>query len=213
MPSSIIPANANSFDIIKASLTGSVAVVFSKTRGSGYDAGVNFAKQAEKYDETTIGSTLFHFAVFGRTREQAAIALALIRNMRSVKSLQIIAGGKLLQESSNTEAVLSCYLDSAALDDPRAHCVEMIHDSHLVDRFLSSPDSSSLVVSLDIEFLRRSNRTERLVAFPCRYLRWQRGFKFQPGHPSSPKAQLQAASVRCGCDWCPNFKPEETAWP
>lgn len=205
MPSSIIPANANSFDIIKASLTGSVAVVFSKTRGSGYDAGVNFAKQAEKYDEATIGSTLFHFAVFGRTREQAALALALIRNMRSTKGLQVIAGGRMLQDWPRVETILTCYLNASALQNPKAHCVEMVNEAHLVERFLSGDGRS--YISLDLDFLRPTKeKSGRVVPFPCRYLR-SRNFTFQPGHPASESDQLRAAAVREGCDWCPNFKP------
>lgn len=207
MSSSIIPVNANSFDIIKASLTGSVAVVFSKTRGAGYDAGVNFAKQAENYEETTVGSTLFHFAVFGRTREQAALALALIRNMRSVNSLQIIAGGRMLQDCPRIETILTCYLNASALTDPRAHCVEMVHESHLVERFLSSQDSE--VISIELDFLKTTKEySGRVVAFPCRYLR-SRCFKFQPGHPASEADQLLAAAVREGCDWCPNFNAKK----
>lgn len=204
MTSPIISVSASGFDVITASLTGSVAVVFSKTRGSGYDAGVNFARQADRYEEATVGSSLFHFAVFGCTREQAALALALIRNMRSTKGLQIVAGGKLIQEWLRVESVLACFLNASALSDHRAHCVEMVHDSHLIERFLSREDRK--VVSLDIEFLKSTKEyCGRVIAFPCRYLR-SRNFRFQCGHPASEEDQLQAAAVREGCDWCPSFR-------
>ncbi|AEV24602.1 hypothetical protein Dsui_0182 [Azospira oryzae PS] len=203
--SPIIPASARGFDIVTESLSGSVAVVFSKTRGSGYDAGVNFSKQASLYEEVALGASLFHFAVFGKNREQAALALALIRNMRSTKGLQIIAGGKLLQEWPRVESVLSCYLDSSALPDPRAHCCQMVHESHLVERFLSGAD----LPYIQLDFLNPTkDRAGIVVAFPCRYLR-SRNFRFQPGHPSSAEDQLLAAAVREGCDWCPNFQPDK----
>lgn len=204
MASPIISVSASGFDVITASLAGSVAVVFSKTRGSGYDAGVNFARQADRYEEAVVGGSLFHFAVFGRAREQAALALALIRNMRSTKGLQIIAGGKLIQEWLRVESVLACFLNASALSDNRAHCVEMVHESHLIERFLSREDRK--IVSLDIEFLKTTKEySGRVIAFPCRYLR-SRNFRFQCGHPASKEDQLQAAAVREGCDWCPNFR-------
>jgi hypothetical protein len=40
VPSSILVAVPGSFDLIRASLEGSVATVFPKSRGSGYDAAV-----------------------------------------------------------------------------------------------------------------------------------------------------------------------------
>lgn len=203
MDSVILAATPVTFDIITASLEGSIAVVFAKSRGSGYDAAANLSGQADMNETRQIGNTLFHFAVFGRSQRQASLALTVVRNLSGVKSLQIIARGKLVKDHFRVGEVLSCYLDAAALEDPRAHCVEMVHESHLIERFLSSPNASSLTVPLDLGFLGYARGKERLVAFPCRYLRGR--FHFQPGHPSSPKAQLLAGAVRVGCEWCPNF--------
>lgn len=204
--SSTIPATSSGFDIVIASLDSSIAVVFSKSRGAGYDAAVNFARQAARYEENQVGSSLFHFAAFGRSREQAALALALVRNLRGVKGLQVLAGGKLLQESHRVEAVLSCYLDSSSLDDPRAHCVEMVNKSHLQERFLSGIAAPKVSIGLDFVSL-DGEVAHEVIPFPCRYLR-ARNFKFQPGHPSAEADQLRAAAVREGCDWCPNFNVE-----
>lgn len=204
----IIAAAPSGFDIVRASLEGSVAAIFPKARGAAYDAAVNFAAQAEKYETVTVGNTLFHCAVFGRDRSQAALALALVRNMRRVKDLQVLAGGKLLQEHARVESVLACYLEASANADPRAHCVEMIHQSRLVERVLSSPDTASPFADLGSwEASAAPRQTDPVIAFPCRYLR-SKGFKFQPGHPSSQPDQLKAAAVREGCDWCPHFRTE-----
>lgn len=40
--------------------------------------------------------------------------------------------------------------------------------------------------------------------FPCRLL-YQRGFRPVPSHPSPIGAQIYAAAVREGCDWCPHL--------
>jgi hypothetical protein len=211
VPSSILVAVPGSFDLIRASLEGSVATVFPKSRGSGYDAAVNFARQAARYEETEIGKTLFHFAAFGRTREQAALALSLVRNLRGTKGLQVVAGGKLTQEPYRTEAVLECYLEASGLPDPRAHCVQIVHESHLVERYLSGHTSISSIDVADVvrnAFRRDDEQGGRVYEFPCRYL-LTRGFKFQPGHPSSESDQLLSAAVREGCDWCPFFHQGE----
>lgn len=208
MPSSILAAVPGSFDLIRASLEGSIATVFPKSRGSGYDAAVNFARQATRYEEAEIGKTLFHFAAFGRSREQAALALSLVRNLRGTKGLQVVAGGKLTQDAYRAEAVLECYLEASGLPDPRAHCVQIVHESHLVERFLSGRDSFSPRIDMaDVmrnAFQSDDEPNDKVYEFPCRYL-MTRGFKFQPGHPSSEADQLLSAAVREGCDWCPFF--------
>ncbi|MDP3124578.1 MAG: hypothetical protein Q8M84_02995 [Thiobacillus sp.] len=205
MPSSILVATPSSFDLIRASLEGSIATVFPKSRGSGYDAAVNFASQASRYEEAEIGKTLFHFAVFGRTREQVALALSLVRNLRGTKGLQVVAGGKLTQDAFRAEAVLECFLEASGLSDPRAHCVQIVHESHLVERYLSGRTSASSIDVADVmrnAFQRDDEPHGKVYEFPCRYL-LTRGFKFQPGHPSSEADQLRSAAVREGCDWCP----------
>lgn len=202
--SSILVAAPGGFDLIRASLEGSIATVFPKSRGSGYDAAVNFARQAAHYEEAEIGKTLFHFAAFGRSREQAALALTLVRNLRGTKGLQVVAGGKLTQDVFRAEAVLECYLEASGLPDHRAHCIQIVHESHLVERYLSGSASASVdMVDVMRNAFRRDHETGgKVYEFPCRYL-LSRGFKFQPGHPSSEADQLLSAAVREGCDWCP----------
>jgi hypothetical protein len=208
VPSSILAAVPGSFDLIRASLEGSIATVFPKSRGSGYDAAVNFARQAARYEEAEIGKTLFHFAAFGRSREQAALALSLVRNLRGTKGLQVVAGGKLTQDAYRAEGVLECYLEASGLPDHRAHCVQIVHESHLIERFLSRRDLFSPRVDMaDVmrnAFQRDEDADGKVYEFPCRHL-MTRGFKFQPGHPSSEADQLLSAAVREGCDWCPFF--------
>lgn len=197
--SRILPALPTQFDIVEASLNAAVAVVFPKSRSGGYDAAVNFARQADAYDETTVGKTLYHFAVFGRTREQAARVLAVIRNLRGAKGFQVIARGRLV-DWARVAHVLECYLIAASLPDWRAHCVEMVPATMLEH----GPRVSSVSISIDLSAPRWFRTESESVPFPCRYL-LQRQFRFQPSHPSSKDDQLKAGAAQEGCDWCPYF--------
>lgn len=197
--STILLALPTQFDIVEASLNAAVAVVFPKSRGGGYDAAVSFARQADSYDETTVGKTLYHFAVFGRTREQAARVLAVIRNLRGVKGFHVVAMGRLVDWARVTH-VLECYLIAASLPDWRAHCVEMV-PAGMLDR---GPLVSSVSISIDLNAPRWFHTEPENVPFPCRYL-LQRQFRFQPGHPASKDDQLKAGAALAECDWCPYF--------
>ena len=205
MSSNILPAAPNTIDLIQSSINGSISVVFSKSRGSGYDAAVNFSKSADQYAESLVGKTTYHFAAFGRTRNQAALALAVVRNMRSTKGFQIIAGGKVIQDWPRVESILKCYLESSSLNDYRAHCIKIVHESSLIDRNLTEINE---VLKVDLSFMGVNKKVSEgsFYKFPCAYLH-SRSFKFQPGHPSSKADQLISGAIKEGCDWCPNFKP------
>ncbi|MEQ1663205.1 MAG: hypothetical protein ABL877_10975 [Thiobacillus sp.] len=196
----ILQATPENFDIVSATMAGSVGAIFPKSRGSGYDAAVNLARQAEHYGETTVGKTLFHCAAFGRTREQVARARLLIRNTRGANGLQVIARGRLV-DWAQVSRVLDCYLTAAALDDPRAHCVQMVA-AGMLERSGELP--SSITMSIDLSAPRWFRSAPETVPFPCRYL-LERQFRYQSGHPASRGAQLMAGAVREGCDWCPCF--------
>lgn len=201
-------------DVIAWSLAGLLAMSFPKSRLHSYDAAVNVARQAQHYAEQHVGKTLMHFAGFGRSREQMARALSVVRGLRSAKGFQIYAGGQLLAEWHRVEVVLRCILQSMGNEDPHSHCVMMV-----TDRFVGAGqrgDASRLLTHsqpLDLNWDAMMNLdldapapADRLVAFPCRYLLYNRQFRFQPGHPASEPEQLHAAAVREGCDWCPNFQ-------
>lgn len=186
--------------LIDWSRGGVIAVVFPKTKSASYDAAVNLARQADQYAEQTLGTSLFHLAGFGRSREQVARALAVVRYLRSVKGFQIYAGGSALQEASRVEDVLQCYLEASGCTDPRAHCVVVVDEATLH----AVGGGVRVGAMLDRAWHDVLSSATKHRAFPCRHL-LHRNFRFQPGHPSSEIDQLQAAAVREGCDWCPNL--------
>lgn len=79
----------------------------------------------------------------------------------------------------------------------------MVDRSHLRERFL--PGNSAPTFTFGLEMIPKADAEKpELVALPCRYLRF-RDFRFQPNHPSTEAAQIKAAAVREGCDWCPSL--------
>lgn len=209
---SAVPVKASASDLIDWSLAGSVAVMFPASRSPSYDAAVNVARGADRYAERLVGKTLFHWAGFGRTRDQAARALAVVQYLGAIKGFQVFAGGAVLQERFRVERVLECYIAATGCADHRAHCVVMVDGDDLYAA--TGQTSSSIFVTIsaappppakgiDLDWLENVGRH----AFPCRFMR-SRGFRYQRGHPSDEKDQLQAAAVREGCDWCPNLKSD-----
>lgn len=184
-------------DLVGDSIEHVVAVSFPKSRSAAYSAAVNIAQQADKYGEADMNGTLFHYAAFGRSREQVARALSLTRYLEGIKAVQFYAGGKLILERHRIESVLTCYLEACACNDHLAHC------NKVVAAPFSGAVADNELVSLDLDDL----RAPAGYLFPCAFLLQWGAPGLQRGHPSRPEDQIQAMAVRKGCDWCPNFKP------
>jgi hypothetical protein len=189
------------------SLGGSIAISFSKTRASGYGAALHAARQAAQYAEGKLEAQFVHVAGFGISQQQLALAIFVIRELRSSKSLQIFAGGKFLQDKWHIEGVLECVLSANSCSDPHAHCVVIVEEDRLSSRpYVPHP------INININFSSEPPIHDRfglykvgMREFPCRLL-YERGFKFQEDHPSGEDAQIEAAAVRQGCDWCPHLR-------
>jgi hypothetical protein len=190
-----------SFDIHLASFNGSITVLFPKSKGITYDAAVNFAKQAQRYDEGVIGGTIYHFTAFGKEPHQIGLAISLLHALKDKKGVQALSKGKQIRNPYTAIAVLECYLTSTTLKDKRAHCVVIVNKKDIYDHYVQRE------VIFGIEFEVSGFATEsnpETVAFPCRYLKLY-GFKYQAEHPSSEEDQLEAGAARNSCDWCPNL--------
>lgn len=198
-------------DLIGWSLAGSVAMVFPKSKSASYGPALALAQQAQRYGEQEIGGALMHFAGFGRDRHQAALALSVLDYLKGVKGLQVFGGGQMLLEPHRVAAVLDCFLKACGCDDSRAHCVVVVDEPTVVAigggvrEPVARPIDVPRLDGIDDWLARRPAWTEpKRLSFPCRHL-LHRNFRFQPDHPASREAQIQAAAVREGCDWCPNL--------
>ena len=152
---------------------------------------MNIAEGAERYGVAAVGGKPMHIAVFGLTQADAGRASALIGYTRGWKGAFIFVGGKIVHDSYRLEEVLKCYLESCHCRDTKAHCHFVIDDP-----FEAAPGSQ----------LSRQASSDKYI-FPCKHLvTW---FHFQSDHPSSVEDQIQAAGVEFGCNFCPNFVPND----
>lgn len=184
-------APGTDLDLIRDSLEQALAVSFPKSKSAAHAAAVNIAQQASKYALVQIEGQDFHYAVFGRDADQVAKALALARYLKGLKAVQFFARGTLIISTFKVEEVLACYLQATTCTDPLAHCLQVVDN-------LYPPAMFSLELG--------SGQADRYL-FPCAYLaQWQP--RLHRDHPAKAEDQIQAMAVKRGCDWCPNFKPE-----
>ena len=188
--------DGSSVDLIRDSIEYVVAVVFPKSRSSGYSAALNIARQACKFDDANINGALFHCAVFGKSPDQIALALAIVRYLAGLKGTEFYARGKIIIERHRIESVLSCYTSACACEDSRSHCNSVVPDPFLKQEFKG--------LSFDL-MDDMAPRSEYLM--PCTFLTKYGAVKMHIKHPSSPQNQLQALGIKYGCEWCPNFNP------
>ena len=191
-------------DLVEWASSGLLAASFPHSRAAGYLPALNVARQAQHYGELQIGKQTLHLAGFGRSRQQAALALIVVRYLRSGKGVQLYAGGSLIVEWSRAEAVLHCYLESCATPDHRAHChvVASARQVYGHNGIQAQGWRPSEAMPAGLEWLSQIDDK----AMPCRFmLRW--GFRLHPALPVSEAEQIHAGAVRAHCDWCPNFNP------
>jgi hypothetical protein len=200
---SALPSKADASTLVAWSSKGSLAVMFPKTRSAAYDAAVSAAQKADLYTEQPLGKTLFHLAGFGRSREQASLALMVIRHMRGIKGFQAFGRGAEVMDRFQIEKVLTCFVQASGCADARAHCHVVVDEATI---FSVCESYSTLNVVFNASSMKGLEWVEEIGrrTFPCRYL-LQRNFKFQPDHPASEADQLQSGAAREGCDWCPNL--------
>lgn len=174
------------FDIVSESLKPQhmLVIVFTQSTSPAYPMAIELARGAFHYGAVPLGKKTVHGASFGKTREQAARASALLKVVIGWKGTQVLtqAGGA---DPYHILSVLDCYQQSLSVSDQQSHC-------H--------------VVHLDVY---RSKETHYMV--PCRHLQgWFHSvIEEQVVHPSKLTTRTEALGVRKGCAWCPNFDPSK----
>lgn len=159
-----------------------LGVTFPKSRSSAYPAVVAICRGASEYRESIADGLLYHFAVFGKSAEQIAKALAVANYAGGIAAIQFFARGIPITDIHYLHESLKCFIQSTACDDKNAHCQRVVSDSRI------GPDA---------------------YLFPCAYLiRNQARLEINARHPSMIRDQIQASAVQYGCAWCPNFDPD-----
>jgi hypothetical protein len=182
-----LPATVNESDLLTLSSRHLIAVAFFKSTSKTYGLAVSFAKQAELYGEKILGRRTQHFAVFGRSRAQAAAALAFMEQGGYWKGTLLFADGQLLSYVNRHSIIetIRCYVKSGATRDPKSYCVTPYKNYE-------------------------SNRTHLV---PCRLIHG----KTIDGSPYGlediddvldVQDYLLGVAAHRGCQWCPNFNPE-----
>lgn len=184
------PARITSIEESKTASEGNlISVAFPKSTSKNYLAMVELAKKALFYGETKLGGRIYHCAVFGCSKIQASTAVMVVEVVKDWNGTKIFVGGRPLERFYNVERTLRCYLNSFDAIDVKAHCHFIYSD-----------------VADEVSMMKIVKHGKYLV--PCRMLE---GFvrEVVRNPIAGPEADIQAAAIRRGCYWCPNFNPKD----
>ncbi len=195
----ISSSNPN-IDLFVESIASLVVVAFPKSNSKNFSFALSLAMSAGKYGNARFDDKDMHVACFSKTQADAGRASALLAYVGGWKGVLVFSGGKIVQHTHQISQVISCYLESCACRDSRAHCLAIIDDP-------ASEIGRNVDLSLTIRITDKPSPKQQVeigrYAFPCSYLLpW---FKFEMEHPASIEDQIQAAAVKRGCDFCPHF--------
>jgi len=178
-------------DLTRQATEFPIVIAFPKSTSIAYPTAVATAKAAANYIEVMDGAKLsVNLAAFSATKQQFSLAQSLCRLIMGLRGVQIYVKG--IHQSNNNWRfieVLECFLTSLTAEDWRAHCQIVVDDPFTAGG--QGPGGPYLL--------------------PCHYMyKWgTQGYGLSRSHPSTMPQQIQASAARVGCDWCPNFHPEQ----
>jgi hypothetical protein len=161
------------------SVDSMLVVAFPKSSSKNFSFALSVAESASKFAITEINKKIMYVAVFSKSPADAGKAKVLLSYTNSWKGTLIFHGGNLLRGGFEVSRVIDCYAKSESCKDPKAHCNTVV-----------TPYGFG----------------EKPYLFPCKLISYH--FKLHSVHPSSIEDQIQALAVNHGCEWCPNFHPE-----
>ncbi|WP_434148139.1 hypothetical protein ACR2R6_12905 [Methylocaldum gracile subsp. desertum] len=162
-----------------------LGVGFAHSRSCNFALAVGLAQQASIFVE----SDHVYWAGFGRDLRQVELALTLIRMVEQWKSAVLWINGRRRRLWPALD-VLYCYRIALSCRNHRAHCYQVEDAPSFLAREHGGQHLSG-----------KAELMPRRVLFPCRLLRSY--FRYQPEHPESVSAQMEALAIARDYDWCP----------
>lgn len=192
-------------DLIAESFNCLLVVVFSKSTSKNFPLALAVFSNLDKFWTIDVGGKEAYFACFKKNQVDAARAVVLLGYVENWKGVQIFSHGKLLNDAYEVESVLECYTESGFCKSLSSHCHKVVDDP-FSDEIVNDASMGITVRVTEDPVYKYESEVDRYL-FPCKYL--LNRFDFQKDHPASPQEQIQAGAVEEGCDWCPNFNPDE----
>ena len=204
--------SASKLDWIEDSKKFLLIAVFGKSSSPMFGQALTIAERAAVYQKERKGGQEVYCCAFERSKEGAVLAHTLSRLAMGWTSTQFFAGGRLVAHKDTVEGVLGCYLEASHCDNWKAHCLEIVDDPSFLEETSLVPLQIqntveavlSVLETLSPDWAKQDRSWEKVERYvlPCRRLGWGR---LRPDGPATYKEQVQAKSVRSGCDWCPYF--------
>lgn len=184
----------NAFQLSRDNL---LVAVFAKTTSPYFALAVNIAKGATHYFENSVDKSPVYTCVFGRTAEQAARAIALLRYIDSWATRQLFVAGRLVTQDVGTIMnTLDCYQTASHCTNTDAHCLLFIDEPFQQQRQYGGGVGFSISLTSD------ENRPKpKRFVMPCKLAFAHE--RLSRDHPTSWEDQVQAIAVKKTVDWCP----------
>ncbi|MDD0824358.1 hypothetical protein PTQ27_07770 [Mannheimia sp. AT1] len=192
--------NSQYEDPIELSKSNLLVIVFAKTKSPYFKMALSIASGALKFSSYELDKDTIYTSVFGRTPEQAARALLLLRYVDGWTTKQIFIAGRLYTGSGyySLGSILECYQSACQCLNAKSHCLSLTNK--LFKDAYYRTQSIYLVLS---DSDRPKEQPEKSYVIPCKKLEnhpIERGEYF-----GSWKEQIQALAVENNVDWCPLF--------
>lgn len=178
-----------------------VGIIFPRTTARAYPAMLALAARAMRHVEISDGGTVFHLAAFDRGEQPAQDAIALIQLASKLRGFQLFTGGRVNRNAIRAIDVLECYSNAEACSSRDAWCQQ-------VTRAPFRRESASGRIEFRFSADMAAPAQRPLWLFPCRFV-LEGAFWAEPHHPASYEDQIEAAGIKRGCAWCPNFSPRK----
>jgi hypothetical protein len=213
-----VTRTVGSSDIIQQASQFVVAVLFPKSKSAVYPLALNLARSASMYQELELDGHMFHVAFFAADIDSMKRALSLINFACRITHAQIYGRGQLIRNSFKAISVIECYINSLKPDNYKAHCFvlkrcRIFGEQNLLTGPIGSvPDIDIVDIEVRVDGgvpIDEGPYGATSFIIPCAYLTRFADFKLLSVIPASFVDQIRSAGAEHGCDWCPNFRPDE----